>query len=210
MKSILGAAAIFLMAGSAYAADAIVYDEPLPAESGFSWTGGYVGLQAGYGWGDSTIRFETIDYVVDPDGFLGGVYVGYNYQMPSNLVLGLDADLTYTDLDGDGAEDTGSSLEWSGAIRARLGYAIDRLMPYVAGGLAFGRYEHTVANTSLSETMTGWTIGAGADYAFTDRLIGRVEYRYTDFGDGDFGLPLRPHNVDLDTNDIRFGIAYKF
>ena len=63
-----------------------------------------------------------------------------------------------------------------------------------------------------SETLTGWTVGGGVEYAFTDNLIGRVEYRYTDFGDAQSTIPLLPGNakVDLDSHTVRLGIAYKF
>jgi outer membrane immunogenic protein len=59
----------------------------------------------------------------------------------------------------------------------------------------------------------GWTIGAGLEYAFTDNIIGRIEYRYADNGhesrSGIFLFPTQPARVDLTTNDVRLGLAYK-
>ncbi len=69
-----------------------------------------------------------------------------------------------------------------------------------------------VTVASFNNTLIGWTIGAGVEYAFTNNLIGRAEYRYTDFGSEDLasvrGFP--DGTLDLSTNDIRLGIAYKF
>jgi outer membrane immunogenic protein len=140
------------------------------------------------------------------------------------VVLGIDADFAWTGADDTnalvlGGLDVGSvesELDWEGAIRARLGYAVDRFLPYVAGGVAFGRLSGEVFDDlgaslgSSDETNTGWTLGVGLEYAFTDNIIGRAEYRYTDFGDFDFDAGAADVSADLTTNDVRLGIAYKF
>jgi outer membrane immunogenic protein len=219
-KFLLSTAIFFSLSASAFAADAVLSMPP----AGFVWTGGYVGLQAGYGWGDSYLDVITNDNYgnPDPDGFIGGVYGGYNYQFSNNIVLGADLDFNYSDIDGDGEglDGTGApfggvninaDLKWAGSARVRVGYAMDRFLPYIAGGVAFGRYEVTVNDNGTVErnnsTMTGWTLGAGVEYAFTDDLIGRVEYRYTDYGHDRFS---DFYNVDLKTNEVRIGLAYKF
>ncbi len=145
IKSLLLASTVALIATTgAKAADAIV-EEPAPvivAEPVFSWTGAYIGGQIGYGWGKS--EFEDA-FRVKPDGFLGGLYAGYNFDVGNNFILGIDGDITYNNLkdnysatDGDIAGDLESKLRWSGAVRARAGVAFDRFMPYIAGGVAFG------------------------------------------------------------------------
>jgi outer membrane immunogenic protein len=108
-------------------------------------------------------------------------------------------------------------LDWEGAARLRLGYAVDRFLPYIAGGVAFGKVDLERIDDlgaslgSTDETFTGWTVGVGLEYAFTDNFIGRAEYRYTDFGNEDMTInDLPATNVDLTTNDVRLGIAYKF
>ena len=223
MKKLLLGLSFSLLASTAFAADAIVeevvYDAPI-----FSWTGGYIGLQAGYAWGDGNLdQIGGPGFVeTDPDGFLGGVYAGYNYQMPSNIVIGAELDVVYANVDGTGQVFTapgvplpGASateeLNWSGAARLRLGYAVDRFLPYIAGGVAFGDIEisNNSGAPSFGDTFSGWTIGGGVDYALTDNLLLRAEYRYTDFGSESFG-GLADSDVDLETNEVRFGIAYKF
>jgi len=218
MKKLLLALSLSLLASSAYAADAIIAE----AAPVFSWTGGYIGLQAGYAWGNGNVdQIGGPGFIdTDPDGFLGGVYAGYNYQMSNNIVIGAELDVVYANVDGSGqvflapGVPAGASateeLNWSGAARLRLGYAADRFLPYIAGGVAFGDIDISNDNGpgSFGDTFTGWTIGVGLDYAMTDNLLLRAEYRYTDFGSEsfeDFGS-----EVDLKTNEVRFGIAYKF
>ena len=240
IKSILLASTVAIVGISgAHAADAIVYEEPAPVIAApiFSWTGGYLGGQVGYGWGKS--RFSSYDdedgpfaLNTKPDGFLGGLYAGYNFDMGNNVVLGVDGDITYNNLkdsasifDEDQVEVASieSKLRWSGAVRARAGYAVDRFLPYIAGGVAFGSVKNSatgigdddnIYTVSQSKTLTGWTAGAGVDYAATDNVILRLEYRYTDYGrknfsagNDDFGLDARNK---FKTNEIRLGVAYKF
>lgn len=241
MKIITLVAATALLATPALAADAIVYNEPAPVVTDtFSWTGGYVGVSAGYAWGKSPFRNRSDDgeggeYVegtnYDPDGFLGGLYAGYNKQLNNNVVLGVDADLNIANIKGEGSDYfdythgdiygayPSSKMKWNGAVRARLGYAYDRIMPYIAGGVSFGEYKFDLQDTfdgfmlfSEKSTKTGWNIGAGVDYAVTDNIILRAEYRYTDFGSKTFhGLWYEDTGkIKLSTHDVRVGVAYKF
>ncbi|QEE11584.1 porin family protein [Bartonella krasnovii] len=114
--------------------------------------------------------------------------------------------------------------KWSGATRVRVGFAaVDRIMPYVAGGIAYTQLQWVdflkaetaggteVASAKLSDhskTFVGFTIGGGVDFAMTDNVLLRAEYRYSDYGkkafkkDGD--------KVAYRTNDFRVGVAYKF
>ncbi|WP_136616290.1 MULTISPECIES: outer membrane protein [Mesorhizobium] len=225
MKRILLTSAFLLaIAGNGFAADAIA-PEAVPA--GFVWTGGYVGLQAGYGWGKSDATYSDGDTTSPKvDGFIGGVYVGYNYQLSNNVVVGLDADVTYSDMKGGASyfTDAGDpfdpefqsdvNLKWSGAVRARLGYAVDRFLPYIAGGVAVGSIEYkgfdngTVFDSGGTSTHVGWTLGLGTEYAFSDQWVGRAEYRYTDFGSKE--LSASEIDVKLHSHDLRIGMAYKF
>lgn len=215
-----------LSAAPAFAADAIIEEPMLPV--GFSWTGAYIGVQGGYAWGSSHMEFANVTSNPDPDGFLGGVYVGYNYQLGNNIVLGVDADIAWTGIDGSDPVFAGgvvvpgqrieADVDWTAAIRGRVGYAVDRFLPYIAGGVAFADVNHqgfiapAVGVGEQSDTYTGWTIGAGLEYAFTDNLIVRGEYRYTDFGSEDYAaIPgFSAHSLDLSTHDVRIGLSYKF
>ncbi|MBB5700242.1 outer membrane immunogenic protein [Ochrobactrum daejeonense] len=227
LKVFLGASLIAVAASSgAFAADAIVSQEPEPiAMPSFSWGGGYIGGQIGWGWGRGKLDGDGDSYSeFKPNGFIGGVYAGYNFDMGNGVILGIDGNFDYDDLkESHDYFSSGlpvqtsleSKLEWSGAVRARAGYAIDRFMPYIAGGVAFGHVKNSVTiggstSYSDSQTLTGWTAGAGIDYAATDNITLRFEYRYTDFGNKDFGVDDFSTRGSFKTNDIRLGVAYKF
>lgn len=243
MKSIFFAAAalVALSSSAALAADAVATTEPapapLPVASTYNWSGGYVGVQAGYAWGDSTGGDYTktaglVDVLgaVDPHGSIGGLHGGYNYQFTNNIVLGAEGDINFADIrgsvnplhNGSGVGIPGNSasgeMDWNGSVRVRAGYAIDRFLPYVTGGVAFGRYKFTPTYAGTgplpgSKTQTGWTIGAGLEYALSDHLTTRIEYRYTDFGSAKYDIPgfsTFETRVKLKTNDVRIGLTYKF
>ncbi|MCI0999512.1 porin family protein [Ochrobactrum soli] len=226
LKTLLLASTVALVAATgAKAADAVIEQEPAPVVVAptFTWNGAYIGGQVGYGWGKSDFSGDLFTYGdVKPDGFLGGLYAGYNFDLGNNVVLGIDGDITYNDVskgidiyNGDLAVGSfENKLRWSGAVRARAGYAFDRFLPYIAGGVAFGNVKNSgdIGGIGFSEskTLTGWTIGGGVDYAATDNLILRLEYRYTDYGDKDLDFGGLSVNNDFKTNEVRLGVAYKF
>ena len=225
-KLLLASTFLCVMSGYALAADAVVVESPpeVYVAPVFNWTGAYIGGQVGYLWSDSDFDADDLTGDLDADDWLGGVYIGYNYQMDNNVVIGADADFAWTGADesatifflGTPVGSLDSELDWEGAVRVRLGYAVDRFLPYIAGGVAFGRMDVEAFSTtpaslgSDDDTSAGWTIGAGLEYAFTDNILGRAEYRYTDFGDFDFDIGDGSGSVDLTTSDVRLGIAYKF
>ncbi|MBA8837073.1 outer membrane protein [Ochrobactrum sp. RH2CCR150] len=228
IKILTGIAGIMtIVAAHANAADVIVEPEPMPILSSFNWSGGYIGGQVGYGFGKT--KFSPMIGDLRPRGFLGGIYAGYNFDVGNNVILGIDGDFSGAEINrtGIGSDPTTTAsvktdLQWSGAIRPRIGYAINRFMPYIAGGVAFGSIKDTLSVTSTNpssqrsltqkKTQTGWTIGGGVDYAATDNVILRLEYRYTDFRkrDLDTGMASTTLQQKLTTNDIRLGVAYKF
>lgn len=232
MKSLLLATATLVAATSgAFAAD-VVASEPAPVASAYNWTGVYLGAQAGYDWARTSYSFTnpvpTGSFT--PNGFVGGLYVGYNYQFATPLVVGVEGDLSYSNVKGSfdnpfGGFSGGSArLRWQGAARVKVGYAFDRFLPYVAGGVAVGdfRFEggpglgspFTPALESWRKTMTGWTIGAGVEYAFAERWTARLEYRYTDFGTAHGNLAPAYSSVvetmKVRDNSIRLGVSYRF
>lgn len=216
-----------------FSVPAIAADPGLPMEqppASFTWAGAYVGGQLGYAWGDSALEFESSSSRVhyDPDGAIGGIYAGYNHAFANNLVVGVETDFQFSGVDASDVRLVPaqgfpalyrfqSEQKWNGSLRARLAYDVDRLLPFLTAGVAFARYEHgqsfeAAFPFSRTETYTGWTLGGGVDYAMTDSVIVRAEYRYSDFGSENFSdVPVwQNHAVDLKTNDIRLGVAYKF
>lgn len=208
----------------------------------FDWSGGYAGLQLGMLNADQNVDVVTPALglprrnSLDPDGLVGGLYGGYNWQRGSNLVYGIEAEFNWADADatvtnvlgtvvvGAGTvpfgETINTSIDHTAAIRGRLGYAMDRTLLYATAGWAWidhsGSYA-TVVNgvpgipTTWSDNDSGWTAGVGIEHAFTDRWIGRIDYRYSDFGSVTYA-PVGGNILsgDLSTHEIRAGVAMRF
>lgn len=207
---ILAASVAMLASTSALAADAVEYVPEAPAAvempAAFSWSGPYLGVHGGYGWGDG-----SIDGLADDGSFDGGrfgAFAGYNWQMSNGFVAGIEGDLNYDWNDeaiGGGYEgETG----FSGSVRGRVGYAMDRTLIYAAGGWTATNVELTgPGGFDESDTAHGWTLGAGIDHAFTDNMFGRLEYRYNDYSNADLGPGIE---ADFDQHVVQVGIGVKF
>lgn len=220
-----GVAALgILAAGAASAADLPSRKGPVAAPyypPVFTWTGFYVGANAGYAFGqvDST-NFGVLNDFDDPDGFMGGGQIGYNYQI-GQWVIGAEADFQGADLKASSFDFlTGSrasnELNWFGTVRARVGYAFDRFLPYVTGGFAYGNVKNKIATPlgtfSDDNTQWGWTVGAGLEYAFTNNLTAKVEYLYTELDKETITVPFGTFTGDVKTkfSVVRAGLNYKF
>ena len=105
------------------------------------------------------------------------------------------------------------------SIRGRLGVAFDRFLVFGTGGLAWGNPSTSYALVGGAPfatnggNATGWTVGGGVDYALSDSVFGRLEYRYTNLGTSGFLSAATNSAVGPDRlpiSDFRTGIAYKF
>ncbi|KUM27082.1 hypothetical protein AU467_17895 [Mesorhizobium loti] len=202
---------LFALGGTAYAADVVSEEPPAPAPVAelpvASWAGPYAGISLGYGFsGHADARDQGVN--VKTKGFIGGVFGGYQWQQ-ENFVYGAEADLGYNGVKGDSAGiHAKGGLE--GSLRARLGYSVTpEILLYGTGGLAAKNQKITddVLGTNESKAMLGWTAGVGTDIKITDNVFGRVEYRYTDYGNKDFGPT---GNVKSKDNRVTFGVGMKF
>lgn len=216
-------------AAPAVAADlGLVLAAPVPeAATPFTWSGVYFGAQAGYGWGKTEHSFSNgaPSGTSDLGGPVGGLYAGYNAQFGA-VVLGVEGDIGLDDAIGSFRDDRGitsagsARLEWDAALRGRFGASFGRSLVYATGGIAFAGYEFKGGPDSgrvccgYSETLTGWTVGAGVEHAITNHLITRLEYRYSDYGDASARLEAGYPNVKMRTENtmstVRAGLAYKF
>jgi outer membrane immunogenic protein len=225
-----GTALVMILAASpAFAADLAPQPvEPAaPVAIPYDWSGPYVGLHAGGGWGresdDQSRLFPgengpgTADHF-NVSGFVGGAHVGYNYQM-QQFVIGAEADLDYADLKGshpfsylNGAR-TGSlrlKSDVQGSARLRAGYAFDNFLLYATGGIALANGKLDVDGVGSSKTHVGWTVGGGLEYAFTQNWIGRAEVRYTDFSKETYQTIDGPVKSGWDQTTATLGVSYKF
>jgi outer membrane immunogenic protein len=175
-----------------------------------------------------------------------GVRGGYNTQVNS-WVLGIESDFTSVRLRKSVASagnpfrggfagfvnfSTNVSTDWLVTVRPRIGYALDRTLFYVTGGLAFahlgiaqdfsdlapGIVEVGHEQSSASAVKTGWTVGGGAEYAITQAWIVNAEYLYANLGSvktagtvtANSTTATLPFTLKTELHEARFGIAYKF
>ncbi len=264
-RTILVAGFGFATVGSASAADlaARPFKAPAAAVAVYNWTGFYVGVNAGYAWGQSdlgTVLDPTSSWAVEgiafrnefvalsnrrlnPAGAIGGLQIGANWQTGA-WVWGVEADANATDI-GARTIFTGPNPpvtrtfnesirnDWLVTVRGRAGYAVDKTLLYVTGGLAVGSvkgsWDLTSSNGytktgSVSETKVGWTVGAGVEHAFVPNWTVKLEYLYTDLGSVDYTSTYVPGSTfappgsnyverisqDLTFHTVRAGLNYKF
>ena len=171
----------------------------------FSWTGFYIGGNAGYGWGSGEDALGAAG--IDPKGWLAGGQAGFNYQFANNIVAGIEADIQGGDVTA-AVPGLSSTLDMFGTVRGRLGYAFGPVLPYATGGFAYGNNTLSIPGVSQSQTLTGWTAGAGIEYALSEHWTAKTEYLYTDLGSKSYNALGTAAGVTTQTG--RIGINYKF
>ncbi len=207
MKKTIFVATAMTMAvasGAAVAADlprgpVPYYSAPAPGGV-FNWSGPYAGLNIGYEWG------KVSNSLTNPSGLAGGGQFGYSWQS-GQFVFGGETDLQYSSADDTFAPYKFSN-PWFGTLRGRAGVALDNILLYATGGLAYGDLKGEQLGLIESRTHTGWAGGLGMEVGFTPNWSAKVEYLYLDLGDRTYSIT----GVDngLHANLMRFGINYHF
>ena len=223
------------LTGVAGAADLAVKAPVVPPVPAFSWTGVYLGIGGGTGWGNNQYSWNqdatlaavaaqmpngggplplvggTQGSLPISGGFFGG-QLGGNWQI-ERAVLGIQADAHWADIEGHGScFDAGAvatagisfacndKVSSFGTVTGRVGAAVDRALIYAKGGWAWADGQRStnpsapfnvmggispqasITSASSSQFQTGWTFGAGVEYAFAQNWSAFVEYNYFDFG----------------------------
>jgi high affinity Mn2+ porin len=200
-----------------------------PAPTQLDWTGLYVGGHAAYARGDS--RFTVFDPAIGPSSssfgsLFGGVQAGYNYLLPSKILLGIESDISFpnylgkddrawTRMPSDGSE-VFHQIDYVATLRGRIGVVFDRWLVYGTGGFALSqaRFKQSpgvdVVDDHVERLMTGWSAGAGAELAIGAGWTARAEYLYTSFSRADAVLPsgLRVMS-DVNMGMVRVGLNRK-
>jgi outer membrane immunogenic protein len=172
-----------------------------------------------------------------PSGWFGGGQFGYNWQT-GPWVIGVETDIQGADISGDvhhraiflptavGTDflNARRDLDWFGTLRGRVGYAFDRALAYVTGGFAYGGvndrlvvFHYTGGTTVLSrdDTETGYTVGAGIEFAFATNWSAKFEYQHIDLGDERLFdrtrlTALNTTRIDDHLDTFRVGLNYRF
>jgi outer membrane immunogenic protein len=181
-----------------------------------NWTGFYIGGHGGFGWGDSRWTFTQNSFWnnvpgdtirTQPDGWLAGGQIGYNYQMGPWL-LGIEGTLSAADISDTvrspippaavfGNDRLTTKMKSLYTIAARVGVVWNQFLFYGKGGWAGGQVELS-ASTDFgggaawnpgSKSRSGWVAGAGMEYMIMPNLILGVEYNYIDLGSATYSAP---------------------
>jgi outer membrane immunogenic protein len=220
----------------ALGADLPTYSKaPAYAAPVYDWNGFYFGGFGGGGYGNHNVNnslgntgFAPFTANYTSIGGVAGGEAGYNWQSGSYMV-GIEGDLYWSGIKGNDANQIAAgafpiaavdadSLRWGGTVRARVGYTIDRWMFFFTGGYAFGDILHT--NTAAGFPIDRFTVhangltgGGGIAYAITNNVIGKFEYRYTNFNGYNHPLPTNgvlPYTTETTYSVVTLGLDFKF
>src|SRR5688572_5354134 len=187
----------------------------------YIWTGFYVGVNGGGGWGQSRHDFEAVgtttgDYRIS--GATAGGTLGANLQA-GGLLLGVEGDMNWSDIGGsDSCPNPNftcrTRAKWLATARGRVGYALDRFLPYVTAGAAFGQIRANIPDFgSTRETETGFALGSGVEAGIVGGLSAKLEYLFVDLGKSNCGFSCTNTGVDevrFKAHLFRVGLNYRF
>jgi outer membrane immunogenic protein len=229
----LGLAA-FVLVAPARAADVAVKAPPPPVALPFDWNGFYVGGHFGGGALSDTVTFVgTLNSTNFPagtvakenaGGLLGGVQAGYNWQLPSNFVLGVEGDFSFTDfstapalnaivsvIDPNVISHPDPRVTDLATITGRIGYAFDKLLIFGKAGWGWARTTDnafttdagaTILTQTLSATRSGWTAGGGVELGLWQNWSAKLEGDYMGFGKRTLGSLVTSGNAEIPTGSV--------
>lgn len=238
--SVLGTATLFAGPEQIDAKDYKAAPAPAPiVEKSCTWTGFYIGGHGGYSWSDD-LSFLELDendpaYRFDQDGFFGGGQVGFNLQLGSFFVLGVEG--TFAGGDFNDAADIVFSGErsrghvdsdWIATVGGRVGFTFwrNRILVFAKGGAAFTQFDYHTEEVGGSETFsadedrTAGLLGFGVEYALNCHWSVKLEYNHLFFDSENVtgkerngagpGVD-RTFRADVENRDtIQVGLNFKF
>jgi len=196
-RVILASAGVLAMFATAASAADLPRRQAMPTKAPsyvapYNWTGFYVGINGGGGWGTSSFSAPFSTGTIDTSGGVVGGTVGYNWQN-GPVVFGLEGDVDWSDIRGSAAcaaTSCETRNDWLGTFRGRLGYAANQFMPYLTGGLAVGNIKTNITGVgSTDDTKAGWTVGAGLEAKIAGPWSAKIEYLYMDLGTVAMNIP---------------------
>ena len=201
---------------------------PATVPSSFAWTGPYIGghVAERLALADDTLSAPAPARSTDALGSLfGGVQLGYNLQLPSRVLVGIEGDISFPYFVQDGVvmsrgAPQGSvteKLDFLSTLRARVGYAWGRWLTYGTGGLTWSQVRLSETPGLLGGTGAalrwpiGWTVGAGAELALSRAWSLKGEYLFAHVGDVSGGLaPGTGFASSIDSHTLQLGLNWHF
>jgi outer membrane immunogenic protein len=207
---------------------------PVMVDPAYNWSGFYVGGHVGRIWGRSRVFDDGVltESGAPTDGVVGGILAGYNWQT-GPLVLGMEGDFGWSDAQGHGTIVVAPppppppfvprgpntyNLRWDSHFVGKAGFASGQWLVFATGGLAIAGFNFQEGAAppapppnSISATYAGFSVGGGVEYAFTQNLLGRLQYIYDDFGGKNFvAVDGGIYRVNLTSQTLRGALSWKF
>jgi high affinity Mn2+ porin len=209
---------------------AVAADLPLKApvlKTVYDWTGFYIGGHIGYGGGSlgpgtNPLPEQGVVLPHSITGLIGGYQAGYSRQFSNHVVLGVEADATFTSPTDPAARAPApfnATIDYVGTLRGRIGYAFGTVMPYATGGFAWGHSSIDIPDAAgkvfatPGQYQAGWTAGAGVEFAVSGNWSAKVEYDYIDLSRRNIDLSslgLPTIGVDPKMQMVQLGLNYRF
>jgi outer membrane immunogenic protein len=195
------------------AGSAVAFALPAVAQENAAFTGPRVEALVGYdssspGSSEDIDNAEDIDQSMD--GVAYGVGIGYDFAF-SGVLVGVEGEWLETD--------SGRDL-YAGV---RVGTLVTpQTLLYAKGGYTNARYNvagidsttGTRVDTDTNLDLDGWRIGAGVEHAITPNVFGKLEYRYSNYEEGEVQAPTGAESarfdIDSDRHQVMAGVGYRF
>lgn len=159
------------------------------------WQGGYAGVHIGRLAAQTQVHDIAFDIhsKLNSSSTIGGLLAGFNF-VQGNWVSGFEADIGFASASSaDPIFQIDSKFRWAANGRLRMGYAIDRTLFFVAGGISFANIQQAAFGFQRQDYFAyGLTIGAGVETYIAPNWLFRAEYLYTGY-----------HRFDQTYSDVR-------
>lgn len=133
-------------------------------------------------WVEARAGWDRID---SSDGLIYGAAAGYDFAVSDKIFLGLQAgiaDSTVEECEFGACVNAGRDIE----VLARLGGTVaEKTSLYALAGYANSRFAADFEGFNFGSNLNGFRVGAGVERAFGSKTYGKLEYRFTTYGDGD-------------------------
>jgi high affinity Mn2+ porin len=193
------------------------------------WTGFYFGAHVGYSGGSgrgTLLDPGPTDFDASFGSLFGGFQTGYNYVLPSRLLLGVEVDATFPYFLSDGKvtqqltpiSQVTEKLDFVSTVRGRVGYVANSWLFYATAGFAWARSRFLedpfsgADEEKLVQFRDGWAAGAGVERAIGPGWTVRLEYLYDHLGAarGVFPTGTGYESTTIDLHNFRLGLNHQF
>lgn len=208
------------------------------AQDTSNWTGFYAGATASNVDATSTSTgvgdffdlpnpgySKDSEYDFAPQGTVTGLRAGYDFNLGSGWVAGLEGSMTFGGISetiddpvsNDDDDVITSTIDKSSEVTARIGYASGQTLIYGLAGVANAQTTVVMDAAVLDDEtlqLNGYVMGAGIEQMLTTNLSLSLEYRHADYGTNTYFAVQNGGNYALDaditSNTIRIGLNYRF